>query len=302
MATTEAFWPTVAAKNPKVQMAAGPATVKPVLGYPAIRGLGEPIRALHAYLKIELEEKLYGTPFLPKATLDFAKWSSDKADLNMALPNFPYYIDGDLKLTETAAIMRYVCEKHAPDLLLAPGFPPLVGKAKHDQVFTFLFYANNGVRSYHYGFLPQTRSREGKSKDGRTGGLHFKDVWTEEKNREMNAVALEQVTDALDAGKRAQKESGVSGPLIFGATPTAADIVLYEHLCLVQCQAPEVADLEEVCAFRRAFEALPGILEYLKSPTRLVVPINAPMALFGASMDEASPYAMKAASSAVGGA
>jgi hypothetical protein len=147
--------------------------------------------------------------------------------------------------------------------------------------------------------LPQTRSREGKSKDGKTGGLDFKDVWTDEKNKEMNAVALEQITDALDAGKRAQNESGVSGPLIFVANPTAADIVLYEHICLVQCQAPEVADLEEVCAFRRAFEVLPGIAEYLKSPTRLVVPINAPMAHFGASMDEANPYALKAASSPV---
>jgi glutathione S-transferase len=35
----------------------------------------------------------------------------------MEYPNLPYLIDGDVKLTETLAIMKYVCKKWKPELL-----------------------------------------------------------------------------------------------------------------------------------------------------------------------------------------
>ena len=35
----------------------------------------------------------------------------------MTFPNLPYFIDGDFKLTETNAIMKYIAAKHGPELL-----------------------------------------------------------------------------------------------------------------------------------------------------------------------------------------
>ena len=40
-----------------------------------------------------------------------------KPTLGLDFPNLPYYIDGDLKFTESGAIMHYICAKHNPDLL-----------------------------------------------------------------------------------------------------------------------------------------------------------------------------------------
>lgn len=266
---------------------------KPLLGYWALRGLGEPIRSLHAYLGVELEERAYGKPFMPKGNVTMAQKGADLAELGLALPNLPYYVDGGLKLTETAAILRYVCEKHSPGLLQVPGLPPLEGRALHDQVFTFLLCANNAVRAYQYGYLPQTRSREGKAKGGPTGSLAFKDIWTAEKDAEMAEWAIEQISEALGAGEQAKATSGISGPLLFGPTPTAADFFLFEHTHLVQCMAPEVANLEWLRPYREAFEALPGISSYFASEHRIDVPFNAPFVRFGGCMDQAAPYAVK---------
>ena len=50
---------------------------------------------------------------------DFSKacWFDVKFTLGMDFPNLPYFIDGDLKLSETAAIHRYIADKWDPKLL-----------------------------------------------------------------------------------------------------------------------------------------------------------------------------------------
>lgn len=50
---------------------------------------------------------------------DRSEWTNEKEanTLGMEYPNLPYLIDGDVKLTETLAIMKYVCKKWKPELL-----------------------------------------------------------------------------------------------------------------------------------------------------------------------------------------
>ena len=44
-------------------------------------------------------------------------WTSVKPTLGLDFPNLPYLFDGDVKLTETTAVHRYLADKYAPNLL-----------------------------------------------------------------------------------------------------------------------------------------------------------------------------------------
>jgi len=82
----------------------------PILGYWSIRGLAEPMRYLLHYTETEYEEKLYDIG--PDPATSKAAWLADKDKLGLKFPNLPYYIDGDLKLTESAAIAGHLARKH----------------------------------------------------------------------------------------------------------------------------------------------------------------------------------------------
>ena len=88
-----------------------PATApsKPVLGYWKIRGLAQQIRYQLKYLGVDFDEVHYEQGDAP----DFSReeWLSKKDTLGLKFPNLPYFIDGDVKLTETNAIMKYIAHK-----------------------------------------------------------------------------------------------------------------------------------------------------------------------------------------------
>ena len=44
-------------------------------------------------------------------------WLSKKFNLGLDFPNLPYFKDGDLSLTESIAIHRYIADKWKPELL-----------------------------------------------------------------------------------------------------------------------------------------------------------------------------------------
>nr|CDS31521.1 glutathione S transferase mu 2 [Hymenolepis microstoma] len=82
----------------------------PALGYWDIRGLAEPIRLLLRYLGADFQEKLYHPG--PAPDFDSNEWLEEKFKLGLEFPNLPYYIDGDFKLTQSAAILEYIADTH----------------------------------------------------------------------------------------------------------------------------------------------------------------------------------------------
>ncbi|KAM7539006.1 hypothetical protein Aperf_G00000053459 [Anoplocephala perfoliata] len=82
----------------------------PVLAYWNIRGITEQIRLFLRYLGVEFEEKFYEWGSAPD--FDRSMWLSEKFKLGLDFPNLPYYIDGDFKLTQSAAILEYIADEH----------------------------------------------------------------------------------------------------------------------------------------------------------------------------------------------
>ena len=91
------------------------ANSKPTLGYWAIRGLASQIRYQMVYLGVDYNEDIYEQGDAPEFSR--AQWFDVKNSLGLAFPNLPYMLDGDMKVTETLAIMKYICNKNGPELL-----------------------------------------------------------------------------------------------------------------------------------------------------------------------------------------
>ncbi|GIY57986.1 glutathione S-transferase class-mu 26 kDa isozyme 51 [Caerostris darwini] len=78
---------------------------KPIFGYWNVRGLAEPIRYLLHFKNVDFEDKRYS--FHDRPT-----WENDKYNLDLDFPNLPYYIDDEVRLTQSATILRYLAEKY----------------------------------------------------------------------------------------------------------------------------------------------------------------------------------------------
>merc|ERR1711934_73280 len=80
------------------------------LGYWNIRGLAQPIRLLLAYVGEEYEETSYECGGPP--SFDRSSWTEVRNHIGLTFPGLPYLIDGETRLSQSNAIMRYIAEKH----------------------------------------------------------------------------------------------------------------------------------------------------------------------------------------------
>ncbi|XP_042318711.1 glutathione S-transferase Mu 1-like [Sceloporus undulatus] len=81
-----------------------------ILGYWDIRGLAHAIRLLLEYTETPYEDKQYVPG--PAPDFDTSQWTNVKEKLSLDFPNLPYLIDGETKITQSNAILRYIARKH----------------------------------------------------------------------------------------------------------------------------------------------------------------------------------------------
>ncbi|XP_067387646.1 glutathione S-transferase Mu 1-like [Emydura macquarii macquarii] len=82
-----------------------------ILGYWDVRGLSHAIRLLLEYTGTPFEDKQYSI-IGEGPELDLSQWTNEKEKLGLDFPNLPYLIDGQTKLTQSNAILRYLARKH----------------------------------------------------------------------------------------------------------------------------------------------------------------------------------------------
>lgn len=204
----------------------------PVLGYWKTRALCQPIRLMLGYTGTEFEEKNYPVGDAPD--YDKSEWLAVKFKLGLAFPNLPYYIDGDVKITQSKAIMRYLARKHG-----------LCGTTPEELVRTDMLECQ--LTDMHEAFFTVTYEHY-EQKDSYTASLPAK---------------LRQYSDFLG-----------SRPWFAGDKLTYIDFLAYEifdqHLSLDRTCLDGFKNLR---AFQKRFEDLEAIRKYMASPKFLKKPI-----------------------------
>lgn len=75
---------------------------KVTLGYWGFRGRGHTPRLLLAYTGADWEDKVY---------TDKEVWAKDKKEAGIIFANLPYIAEGDFKIAETKAVVRYIINR-----------------------------------------------------------------------------------------------------------------------------------------------------------------------------------------------
>ncbi|KAI1290179.1 Glutathione S-transferase [Halotydeus destructor] len=195
---------------------------RPLLGYWDIRGLCDPIRFVLHQAGVDFEDRRYTF-----AAMD--DWHErDKPTLGLDFPNLPYYVDGEVKLTQSTAILRYVARQYG-----------LAGKPQD---------------------LGRIEMAEQQAVDVRrnlTTAVH------NEKYDELKVTLLEGFPAQLD---KFTKFLG-SGHFVAGDYVTYADFLWYETLDFYAMLYPGVFDKHDVIiSYLKRIKELPNIAKYMASP------------------------------------
>jgi len=223
----------------------------------------QPIRLVLAYAGVDYEDKLYSvtagpdgcelssaeltTPCLPlnrRCRSWESDWSGVKHSLGLDFPNLPYYIDGELKLTQSHAILQHVAEKAG----LAGSTPAARARS------LMLLELSRDVRTPYVNFCY-------------SGSLAGKDALL---------AALAPTLGALET-----YIATTPGPFLMEEF-TYVDLVWADLLeqILVLSPSASFATLPRLTAFQAHVAALPAIAAYRASGQCIDRPFNNKMAVF----------------------
>jgi glutathione S-transferase len=212
------------------------------LGYWNIRGLAQASRFLLEYTGVAYTDVLY-VQAGPTAPVPFDKsaWFDVKNTLGFDFPNLPYLIDGDLKITQSQAVMRHIARK-CPEM-------HMFGKDDAEMCLVDMLLGEYTDKKSKMTILQYT--------DGTTGAG---EVFIKGGGADDMRAHLGRFEAFLG-----DKEWFVGGRV------TAADCCLYEYCtqCFCYAERAEAGDYRVefplLDAFCRRFEALPRVKEYMGS-------------------------------------
>jgi len=210
------------------------------IGYWNIRGFVEPIHLILEYLELPYETKRY--------EYDQAEeWrEQDKKNLGLDFPNIPYLIEGDFKLSQSMAIMKYLGRKGG---LYTPGSDQDYARMELLMDTLLDFRMKFSMLCYRPGF------EENKEE-------YFKNLPT----------SLQQFESWLGQGRK-----WLNGDKLF-----AGDFQFWSTLDFHECMEPNVLEAyPNLKRFKADFESIPQIAKYLASDRFKKFPINGKPAFWG---------------------
>ncbi|GFS39619.1 glutathione S-transferase Mu 1 [Nephila pilipes] len=214
--------------------------VKPILGYWNIRGLAEPVRYILYYKNVDFVDKRY------QSGKD--DWIKEKFTLGLDFPNLPYYIEGDLKLTQSSAILRYVARKYGLD-------------GKDDQEKLRVALAEQQITDLHYSLVYLVKSSD------------------------YEAAKKEFVKNLPIQLKRWNNFLG-DRKFLAGDNLTYVDFMAYDVFDFIRIiHESALDDFPAILAFQNRIKTLPELQEYMKSPMYIKWPIFNPNVKYGGEGD-----------------
>lgn len=215
----------------------------PVLAYWDIRSLGQPIRNLLVYKGVQFEDKRYKHGPPPDYNRD--EWLNEKFKLGLKFPNIPYYMDDDVKLTQSLAILRYLGRKH-----------DLAGRNEREttELDVLEQQARDTLLILPYSAKSQPRYRQG----------------------------LKSYAESMNDFLGPWSEHLATRNWVLGDRITYVDFMLYEALDWHREFRVEVVQkYPEVVAYLKRFEELPNIKQYFASDKYRRWPILGPLREWG---------------------
>ncbi|XP_060913843.1 glutathione S-transferase Mu 4-like [Labrus mixtus] len=212
-----------------------------ILAYWDIRGLAQPARLLLEYTGTKYEDKFYCCGEAPD--YDKSCWFDEKQKLGMDFPNLPYLLDGDRKIVQSNAIMRYIARKH-----------DMCGKSEDEKIRVDIM--ENQSMDFRNGFVMMCYT----DFDGKKKGYFEKLLDT-----------LKQFSDFLGERK-----------WFAGDSITFVDFVMYELLDQHRMCFPSCLDkFNNLKGLMDRFEKLEKVDAYMKSSRFIKTPVNNKMAKWG---------------------
>jgi glutathione S-transferase len=207
--------------------------------------LAHPIRALLAFSGVAFEDVLYTTD---------DSWYSVKHELGLDFPNLPYWIEGDIQLTQSGAILRFLAERHG-----------LVGATPAQRAHVNMLE----------GFVGDFRSALVKLVYGTS---------KEDFPKAQEAFLADKATPFVNAIEGYLARNG--GPFLVGAGLTLPDFILFEmldelrHMIFPHPVGGPFANQPFVQNFLNAYESIPALRAFMSSAAHVNVPFNGEEAAF----------------------
>lgn len=216
-----------------------------VLGYWAIRGYAQPIRLALAAAGAEFVDELYRAG--PPPDFSREEWLSKKQSMPLDFPNLPYLFDGDVKISQSVTIMRYVGRKFGLD-----------GKTEQEKIRIDLI--------------------EQQLIDWRTqGGMTFY-------NPNFETLVVDYKKGLPDKLTALAKFLGTN-EYMSGGGLSYVDFLAYEWLDVNRLLVPDLlASHPTLDAFVKRIEANPGVKKFMESDRFIKWPINGDMAKWGSKL------------------
>ncbi|KAJ8301663.1 hypothetical protein KUTeg_020650 [Tegillarca granosa] len=211
------------------------------LAYWNTRGLAQPIRLLLNYVGEDFKDVRYELGDGPDYSTE--QWRSVKYKLGLPCPNLPYYINGDIKVTQSNAILRHIGRKYN-----------MLGDTESEKVNVDIMleqamdFRNNLMKLVY--------------------NPDFEKIKTD---------YLKKLPGALETFQNFLGDN----PWFAGQKITVCDFHIYELLDQHRIMEPGCLDkYQKLTEFMDRFEALPNIKAYLASDECIKRPINNKFAPF----------------------